>query len=97
MQILKKSKGILATVTIFIIVMFIYNLFFKSETVPAVSELSASNIGNDLLKIHGELQRVTFDQSLFTSSGYLELNDFSIEIPQQPMGRPNPFNIIGRD
>lgn len=77
--------------------MFLYNIFFKSDTITAPSELSASSIGDDLLKIRRELQAVTLDQTLFSSPGYLLLDDFSTSIPQQITGRPNPFDIIGRD
>lgn len=97
MQILTKSKGILAAVAIFIVAMFLYNLFFKSDKVPLVSQLSSSVIGDDLLKIREDLQKVSFDQTLFSSPGYLSLSDFNVDIPQQSIGRPNPFNIIGRE
>ena len=97
MKTLAKNKGILAIVAIFILVMFMYNLFFKSDQVPVPSELSASSIGNDLVKLHEDLEKVTLSQSLFSSSGFLLLTDFSVSIPQQPVGRSNPFNLIGRD
>lgn len=97
MDILTKNKGILSVVVVFIVAIYLYNIFFKSETMPVTSELSASSIGDDLLKIHGELQRVTLDRAIFSSTGYLLLNDFSTVISPQTTGRPNPFNIIGRD
>ena len=96
MKTLIANKGTLVSIIVFIMVIFLYNLF-KSETVSVPNELSASNIGNDLLKIHRELQRVTFDQTLFSSPSYLGLIDFSVSIPQQVVGRPNPFDVIGRD
>lgn len=97
MEILTKNKGTLAAIVIFILAIFLYNFFFKSETLLVPSELSASSIGDDLLKIRGELQKVTLNRSVFSSPGYLLLSDFSTAIPQQATGRPNPFNIIGRD
>ena len=97
MKTLAGNKGTIAAVAIFIMVMFLYNIFFKSETVPIPDELSASSIGNDLLKMRGELQAVALDQTLFSAPGYLFLTDFSVNIPQQPLGRTNPFNLIGRD
>ena len=97
MEILTKNKGILAAIAIFIVAILLYNLFFKSETLLVPSELSASSIGDDLLKIRGELQKVTLSRNIFSSPGYLLLSDFSTAIPQQTTGRPNPFNIIGRD
>jgi len=97
MKILIANKGILAAVAIFIVAMFIYNLFFKSDVISVPSELAASSIGNDLLKMHEELKNVTFDQTVFSSTGYLYLVDFTVNVPEQATGRPNPFNIIGRD
>ena len=92
-----KNKGIPITVTVFIVVMVVYNLFFKSETVSLPNESSALVIGDDLIKIFNQLQGVTLDQTLFSSPGYLLLEDFSNSIPAQATGRPNPFNVIGRD
>jgi len=97
MKTLASNKGIIALVAFFSMVMFLYNVFFKSETITVPSESSASSIGDDLLKIRRELQAVTLDRTLFSSSGYLLLADFSTSIPQQITGRPNPFDIIGRD
>ncbi|MDO8569655.1 MAG: hypothetical protein Q7R89_02700 [bacterium] len=97
MEMLKKNKGTLAAIAIFIVAMFLYKLFFKSENVAIPSELSASSIADDFIKMRGELQAVTLDQGIFSSPGYLLLTDFSTAIPQQITGRPNPFNIIGRD
>ncbi|MDZ4205880.1 MAG: hypothetical protein U1C12_01575, partial [Patescibacteria group bacterium] len=90
MKILAANKGILASVVIFIIVIFLYNFFFKSETIMVPSELLAASIGDDLLKIREELQRVTLDRAIFSSPGYLLLTDFSIAVPPQTTGRPNP-------
>lgn len=97
MKTLLANKGILAIVALFIVAMFVFNVFFKSETISVPSELAASKIGNDLLKLHDDLKKVTFDQKIFSSPGFLYLTDFSVNVPEQPVGRPNPFNIIGRD
>jgi hypothetical protein len=92
-----KNKGIVIAVAVFIVAMLAYNLFFKSEAVSLPNESATVVIGEDLIKIYKELQGVTLDQSFFSSAGYLLLQDFSNSIPQQATGRPNPFNIIGRD
>lgn len=97
MDIITKNKGILAAVAIFIVAMFLYNFFFKSKTVEVPSESSAARIGDDLLKIRRELEAVTLDRAVFSSPGFLILTDFSTAIPSQATGRPNPFDIIGRD
>jgi hypothetical protein len=97
MNTLAKNKGLLAAVALFILGIFIYNLFFKPVDIPLESELSASSIGDDLLAMHSSLQAVNLDPSIFSSPGFLGLVDFSVEIFPQATGRPNPFAIIGQN
>lgn len=97
MKTLTGNKGIIVAVAVFIVLMLLFNIFLKAEPSLIPDELVASGIGEDLIRTHVELQRVTFDQSLFSSPSYLGLVDFGIPIPSQATGRPNPFNIIGRD
>jgi hypothetical protein len=92
-----KNKGILIALTLFILATFLYNIFYKSETTPLSSELSATNIGDELLKTHRDLQAVTLDRQIFSSHGYLLLTDFGTAIAPQATGRLNPFDVIGRD
>ncbi len=87
----------LAAVALLVAAIVLYNFFFKSEAITVPSESAASAIGEDLIKIRGDLQKVTLDQTIFSSPGYLLLIDFSTEIPKQATGRSNPFDIIGRD
>lgn len=97
MKIITDNKGILGIVAIFIVIMFVYNIFFKSETSSVLSGSEAPTIGDELLQIRADLEKINFDRSLFASPGYLQLVDFSVSIPNQTIGRPNPFNVIGRD
>lgn len=97
METFKNNKGTLTIIIIFIAAMFLYNFFFKSKTIAIPSELPASSIGDDLINMREKLQAVTLNQNIFSAAGFLSLIDFSTNIPQQPIGRPNPFNIIGRD
>ena len=91
-----KNKGMIGVIVVFILFMFLYSFFFK-EAVDPSSTANASAVGDDLVKLYSNLKQVTLDQSVFSSKGYLLLSDFSVVIPQQPVGRPNPFNTIGRD
>lgn len=96
MKTLAKNKGILGAVALFVIAMFVYNLFFKTDAISIPSESSAAVIGDDLLALHQKLQSVSLDTGIFSLPGYLRLTDFSLEVPMQPTGRPNPFDVIGR-
>lgn len=96
MDTLAKNKGILGLVAIFVVVMFVYNIFVEQSTEPTESELSVSTIGDNLVKIQTELQAVTLNREIFSSNEYLLLEDFGTSIQQQPTGRANPFGAIGQ-
>lgn len=50
-----------------------------------------------LVKTATELSNINFDNNLFAAPTYRYLTDFSTVIPPEPVGRPNPFDAIGRD
>ena len=97
MKALNKNKGMLGAVAIFLLLIWFYNLFFKPDTSALPPALPPSIIGNELLKLHQQLKVVTLDQAILSLPSYILLADFTIEIPEQPVGRINPFNLIGRD
>lgn len=97
MKTIIKNKSILVAVAILVLMVFFYKFFFQSERISVPNELSASSIGDDLLKIYAQLQKVTLDQSTFSSAEYLDLTDFTTSILPETTGRANPFDLIGRD
>ena len=70
---------------------------FRPDDTLIPDEAVAASVGTDIINLRNDLEKVNFDQSLFASPGYLGLIDFSIAIPQLPVGRVNPFANIGRD
>ena len=100
MKNLLKNRKIIAGVVIVVIALFLYNFLSGADpSVPADSGLGlpASTANDDLLKIATELSAVDYQTELFSTPGYILLTDFSLPLTPQPVGRPNPFNIIGRD
>lgn len=95
MSSLFKNKGFLGLVFLFILGMFVYNLFLGSD-IPVAGNDSALVVGQDLLKLSDDLSKAELSQNLFTLPGYVFLTDFSAPLPQEPLGRVNPFDIIGR-
>lgn len=91
------NKAILSLGALVIAGMFLYNLLAGREAMPARDGLPAATIGNNLLEILNNLRVVTLDRNIFSDIEFLELRDFSTDIPSQPTGRPNPFNVIGQD
>ena len=97
MKTLTKYKGTLAAIAVFLLFIFLYNTFLKSDTVPADPSVSVSTLGADLIALSERLEGVRLNQELFSTDIYRSLVDFSIEIPDQPKGRVNPFAAVGRD
>lgn len=98
MQALIKNKLLIAIVLLFIVGVFVYRSFIGSgEPAPGAGGESALSIGQDLIALSDQLSRAQLSQELFQDPGYLFLKDFAGVIPLQSFGRPNPFDIIGRD
>ncbi len=100
MEILLKNKRLLGAALLFILAFWLYNFFSSDSKIsPVATGLGSASSEPDqsLVKIATELSRITFNQGLFATPGYRLFTDFSINVPPQPVGRPNPFDIIGRD
>lgn len=97
MDFLNKNKITISAVLIFSLALWIYSSFFKGGNVVVTSDTNADSVGADVLSLNSSLQSVSLDQSLFTTSLYRNLVDFSTAIPSQSVGRTNPFDIIGRN
>jgi hypothetical protein len=95
MEAIFKNKLLLSATLILILAMFGYR-FFSSDSLESHSAESATVAGQDLLRISDELARAQLSQDLFTLPGYRYLTDFTAPIPQQSIGRTNPFGIIGQ-
>ena len=75
--------------------MFLYSLMEGDNELPA--DPNQTPIGSDLLKISADLSKATLSPELFSNPAYRMLTDFSLPLEEQSIGRPNPFDIIGRD
>lgn len=73
-----------------------YKMFFAPD--PSL-EITATdeNVGADVLELNASLQSVTLDRTLFSSTAFTSLVDFSTALPKQAQGRNNPFASIGSD
>lgn len=94
MQSILKSKAFLGIILLFILGTLGYRLFMPTDV---SKEESALSIGKDLIELSDQLSRAQPSQTLLSTSGYRYLTDFTAPIPQQPLGRSNPFQTIGRD
>ena len=88
------NKPVVIALVICVLAFFSYKFFFQSD--PLSETGNGEAIGADLLQISDDLSKATLSRELFSNSGYRLLSDFSVSIPVQPVGRANPFDIIGR-
>jgi hypothetical protein len=98
------SKG--TYIAVIIIVLVAAGLYFYYQGVPndsAISSLESSAspgssdaqaIGNRVLILLNQINSLKIDESLFNSTAYKSLVDYTITVPQQNVGRPNPFAPI---
>jgi hypothetical protein len=97
MDFIKKNQITIATAVFIGLGLVVYSMFFKSDAASDLNDASAQAIGGEVLELNASLQAVTLDQSLFNYTLYKSLRDLSTNLPSQPTGRYNPFDIIGRD
>jgi hypothetical protein len=68
--------------------------YYQGGTAPSQGGLSAeqtTDVGLSEIKLLQQIQNINIDTSIFQSPDFIALQDFSVEIPTQPVGRPNPF------
>ena len=51
----------------------------------------ADIISGRILSLLNQIQELKIDNKLFSSAAYQSLQDYSVIIPEQNVGRPNPF------
>jgi hypothetical protein len=95
MKDIANNKTVVMGVLICVLAFLLYKFFLKTEVLP--ESVSSTQVGEQLLQVSANLSQTTLDRSLFTQPGFRLLSDFSTPIVEQPLGRPNPFAVIGRD
>jgi hypothetical protein len=96
MKALQNNKSLVIAIVVFIVAILVYNLFLQPTQTAINESVATQGVGNDVVSLYQSLQSATLDQSLFSSPTYRGLVDFSVTIPPQPVGRTNPFDIIGQ-
>ncbi len=67
------------------------NAGFEIETANAAD----SEVGNDVLILLGQIKLLNIDKAFFETEAYKSLVDYTVPIPAQNVGRPNPFAPFG--
>jgi len=86
------------TVIVVIIIIILAAVYFYYEGGSSsggssllVQQASDQSIGSAELNLLSQIQSLKIDTSLFQDPGYQALVDYSVAIPAEDVGRPNPF------
>ncbi len=89
------SKGTISVIVIVVILVIAYFYYEGGSSTGSGSLLqsqsSDQSIGAAELNLLNQIQSLNVDSSLFKDPGYQSLVDYSVAIPSEPVGRPNPF------
>ena len=90
--------GLLAVLAIFA---GYYVFSQEPEVAPAFDEfgnpIESQVIGKDLIELSQQLETVTLDATTLKKKSFTSLVDYSVLLPSDGTGRPNPFARVGND
>ena len=97
-----KSSKKTVVVIIIIIVVALIAYFYYEGTLPATdSTLQVSTasqngqaVGANVLSLLSQIKSLKIDTTIFTDPAYQTLRDYTVAIPQENVGRSNPFAPI---
>jgi hypothetical protein len=89
----KSSKKSLIVIIAIIILGGAGYFYYQGRGAPATSTLDVTQSaeGAQVIALLNQIQGLRIDKTLFTDPGYLTLIDYTVPIPEQPVGRVNPF------
>ncbi len=95
----KKTFIIIIVIIAVAALIYFYNLGNSSaDSASSLQESGASAetqaVGSRVLSLLNQISSLKIDSSIFTSASYKSLVDYTIAIPEQNIGRPNPFAPI---
>lgn len=98
---IKNKKNILFGVAILGVCFFAYQYWAGAEVsesqLVSVGSIDSVDVGGETLKLLSELRTLVLDEDIFVDKVFQSLEDFSMELQSQPIGRNNPFAPVGTD
>lgn len=91
---LQRNMGVIALILVAVILWWGYTTFIKSPADIIEKPGSQELVGKDVIETLKRLKGLTLDGSIFLSPEFQNLKDFNLIIPEQPVGRVNPFAPI---
>jgi hypothetical protein len=98
----KSSKKVLIIIIAIVVVAIGYYLYSSGDSEVAVDQDSSlvtqsadfgetQIVGARVLSLLNQISSLNIDDSIFQSAAYKSLVDYTISIPEQNVGRQNPF------
>jgi len=98
-ELLQKYKKIFIALLVAVLVFIGFQFFAGNSSPDGLTSQPVAGIvpeeGGDLISLLLELKSIKLDTSILQNPVFLTLQDFSIELSPEPVGRPNPFAPIG--
>lgn len=90
-------KNIIIGAVIVVAIFVVYKFFAGDQEEPLTSTTPqvATAAEGDLLSLLSELRSITLSTDLLNDPTFATLQDFTVNIAPQPVGRRNPFAVIG--
>lgn len=95
----KSSKSLIGIVVLIIIVLVYF--FLTGNKAPESQTLvqlqvtpEANTTSSRILSLLNLIENLNIDTEIFSNSAFQSLEDYSIPIPDVPVGRPDPFAPI---
>jgi hypothetical protein len=67
-----------------------------SQLIPSTPNDANATVGANVLNVLNSVSSIKIDASFFQTTAYQSLVDYSITVPPQAVGRPNPFAPVGQ-
>lgn len=103
------NKLIIGVVAIFILVVLGFSVYYFTQggntsaagtlgvSGPNATDTPATIAGRDFLVVLNQIQNITLSTSTLNDRVFMSLIDQSVTLQEQPMGRSNPFAVLGAE
>lgn len=92
-------KTMIAVIAVALVAAAVY-FYYQGGSPPAgsgsmlTSQSGPTTVGAAELSLLSQIQGITFETSVFQNPAYLSLKDYTVVIPAENVGRPDPFAPI---
>jgi hypothetical protein len=93
MQFIKDNKMYILVIALAVVGLWAYMTYFTGDGSDAslTTNQTSSPLSSDVLVTLSNLHTIKLDTTIFDDPLFRSLGDFSVAIPEQPVGRRNPF------